>query len=474
MRHPILLACCLGVWLLACKGDRDGAPRVSSIDVVAEENPHSALAMRLRVHAPGATAARAEWWEDGTLRRSARAPFTGAEAVIDVLGLRPEARYEAVVELEAPEGPLRSEPVTFTTGPLPAAVAELALEVAGTPPGEYLLVNLLQGRDPGVLVAFDGQGTLRWYRLFEGSHPVIEAKQLPGGNVLAFVGSSPGWTLEHGAYVEVSPSGELLRTFRATPPFYTDGHEALLTDAGTPEERIHLLGYESRTVELAPFGFSGTGPVVGHVIQRLLPSGEAEFTWNAFDHVALDELVNPIQPGQIEGFDYDHPNSLELDPRGDYLVSFRNLDALFLVDRTTGAVHWRLGGNRSDFTFVDDPLGGFSGQHDARLLPGDRLLLFDNGTLHDPPTSRAVEYELDVAARTARMVWEYRLDQFNAFTASAVRDADETTWVGASMFGRVYRVARDGTVLWEAALTRAGEPAQFYRAVPIRSLHGEP
>lgn len=466
MRASALAAACL----LACTGS--GSTRATSVAVSAETNPHNVLAMRLRIHAPGATTARAEWREDGEVRSTPRVPVSAAgEGVLHVLGLRPSARYEAVVEIEGPRGPERSEPVAFTTGPLPAPVSALALRVEGAPPEGYVLLNM-QGTAPGVLAAFDGRGVLRWYRIFEGAEPVGEAKQLAGGSFLAFLGATPGWTLVHGAYVELAASGEVLRSIRATPPLFTDNHEALITDAGTPEERIHLFGYESRVVDLAPLGLPGTGPVVGHTIQRLRPDGTAEFTWNAFDHVALDEFVNPPQAGAPVGADYDHPNSLHIDAGGDYLVSFRNLDAVLLVDRDTGEVRWRLGGNRSDFTFVDDPLGGISGQHDARFLPDGRLLLFDNGTLHTPPTSRAVEYELDLEARTARRVWEHRLDRFNAYTGSAVRDAEGATWVGASMFGLVHRVARDGTILWQGAFEHEGRPVPFYRAVPFRSLYG--
>src|SRR4029079_2465823 len=37
----------------------------------------------------------------------------------------------------------------------------------------------------------------------------------------------------------------------------------------------------------------------------------------------------------------------------------------------------------------------------------NRYTLFDNGDLHSPPVSRAVEYELDLTNHTARVVWQY-------------------------------------------------------------------
>ena len=40
---------------------------------------------------------------------------------------------------------------------------------------------------------------------------------------------------------------------------------------------------------------------------------------------------------------------MDVGPDGDILISARNTCALYDIDRTTGAVNWRLGGKRSDF-----------------------------------------------------------------------------------------------------------------------------
>lgn len=453
--------------LAACRASDD-------VSATPESTPANVLAQRLRVRAPGGSRVTAVWGEGGAAQRSppVTVPPEGEAAVL-LLGLRPSTTYRAVVEVDGPGGPAHSAPVEFTTGPLPAELADLALEVEGAPPAGYVLLNE-SGRVPGVLAAFDGQGALRWYHVFDVPAPAAEVKQLPGGDILAFVGSTPGWQPVSGAYVELAPSGEPLDTFGAAPPLFTDSHEALVTGHGTPAERRHVLGYELRTVDLGPLGLAGTGAVVGHTLQRLSPSGAVEFSWSAFDHLGLDELRNPSVPGQVVGVDFDHPNSIELDADGDYLVSFRDLDAVLLIDGQTGDVRWRLGGARSDFTFVGDPLGGFSGQHDARLLPGGHLLLLDNGTFHDPPTSRAVEYALDPERRTATLVWEHRLppERWTQYAGSARRDAEGTTWIGQATLGIVDRVAPDGGVLWEARLVRGGQPAGFYRAIPIASLYG--
>jgi hypothetical protein len=67
----------------------------------------------------------------------------------------------------------------------------------------------------------------------------------------------------------------------------------------------------------------------------------------------------------------------------------------------------------NDFQFVDDPLNGFRNQHAIRSLGNNRYTLLDNGNLHSPPVTRAVEYEIDTVGMTATLVWEYRHDLDN-------------------------------------------------------------
>ena len=104
-------------------------------------------------------------------------------------------------------------------------------------------------------------------------------------------------------------------------------------------------------------------------------------------------------------YDPWHYNSIEPTADG-YILSFRHLDAIYRITNTVaGPIQWKLGGTaRSEsLSIVDDPLGGTSGQHDARLLPDGSVSLFDNGTLglgpRRPP--RALRYVIDTQAKTA-------------------------------------------------------------------------
>lgn len=60
---------------------------------------------------------------------------------------------------------------------------------------------------------------------------------------------------------------------------------------------------------------------------------------------------------------HSHLNSIDKDMNGNYLVSARATNTIFLVSGVDGSVIWRLGGDNSSFTqdFV------FSRQHHARI-----------------------------------------------------------------------------------------------------------
>ncbi len=129
----------------------------------------------------------------------------------------------------------------------------------------------------------------------------------------------------------------------------------------------------------------------------------------------------------------------------------------------------------NQFTFVDDPLGGFDGQHTVRVLPNGHLLIFDNGWTHSPPTSRAVEYAIDRVCKTATMVWQYsaRPPIFNDFTGAVQRLANGNTVVAWTREGMVDEVRADGTLLSRTTLEMApGRIATPYRVTRIKSLYG--
>jgi hypothetical protein len=267
-----------------------------------------------------------------------------------------------------------------------------------------------------------------------------------------------------------------VRAFTVAPPRYVDDHELWITTGADGQERIHLFTYDHRTTDLRAIGGASDATLAGHQLVRLRPDGSTEFEWNAWDHLGLDEWIEPPRPGPVDPAqpDFDHPNAIAFDRDGNYVVSWRNLGQVMKIDAQTGAVRWRLGGKRGEFTFVNDPLGGFSAQHSARILPNGNLLLYDNGTRHQPSESRAVEYALDTVAHTATLVWQFRHAPiiYTPFVGLVQRLRNGNTLVGYGQASHATEATPGGAAAWEADLTVDGrKPTLVYRLVRIASLY---
>lgn len=257
-----------------------------------------------------------------------------------------------------------------------------------------------------------------------------------------------------------------------------------------PDGRMVLIGHH-RDIRA-----DGT-PWLDAILQVLDARGRPQFTWSSKGH------VDPVESYVLgaQGQDYVHADSVELQPDGDLVASFRNTGQVLRIATEAhdgfepGEVVWRLGGERNEFTFVDDPFGGFCAQHAARILPDGHLLLFDNGSRRDPtgpvapqtadmcpdpadpdgeriarPQSRIVEYALDTDAMTATLVWSHVPEgRYAARGGYAQRLPDDSVlagWSGSettdgSAAPLATRVTRDGDEVW--ALVSDGWSS--YRAV---------
>jgi len=110
--------------------------------------------------------------------------------------------------------------------------------------------------------------------------------------------------------------------------------------------------------------------------------------------------------------DYVHCNSVDEDQDGGILVSCLAMTECTKIDRSTGELVWRFGGYLSEnpsFTILNDPLGGFSSQHDFRHVEGNLYSVFDNGTHHSPQISRGSIYEIDSQNLTADLVFNFQV-----------------------------------------------------------------
>lgn len=185
---------------------------------------------------------------------------------------------------------------------------------------------------------------------------------------------------------------------RASRGLTMDMHELRITPEGTA-----LFTCYPRVVEADLSGLGGprAGRVFESVFQEVdISTGRLVMEWRSLDHVPVEDSYRPL----ADPYDYLHVNSISIAPDGNLLVSGRHTWTIYKLDRETGEVIWRLGGERSDFNLPAE--ARFSWQHDAEQPDEGTLTLFDNG--YDGHTrserqSRGLVLELDSRHRSARL-----------------------------------------------------------------------
>jgi hypothetical protein len=446
-------AVALAIAAMAC----GGAPAISLTDPRAEANSLNPLSALISFTARGGDCVRVVYSApgDATAATPCR-PLSGGASTVAVLGLLPSTNYRGQIEIWSKDAVATSQPISFSTGDLPTDLQSTRLDVTGAAPDGYLLTAV-----GSYAVAFDGAGRIRWLRAFDA--PVVETKQQANGDFTSYMGSSNGFNGVDGRFLQYSPSGEIQRTWGTPAPIFTDSHELLLSfDSSGQVAAAHFFTYQIVSGD----GLDEPDAVAVHSLVRQSPDGSVQTIYSS-EGVPADVIEGP---GLFVFPDLDHPNSIDFDSDGNYVVSFRNLGEIVKIDSRTGAVLWRLGGRQSDFVFVNDPEAGFSAQHSARMVGPGRLLLYDNGWRHAPSETRAVEYALDLQAKTATLAWQYRSGIFTPFMGSVQRLASGDTLLGLSS-GEAVLVDAQGTEKFRARLVIGDAETLFYRMIRVPSLY---
>jgi len=250
------------------------------------------------------------------------------------------------------------------------------------------------------------------------------------------------------------------KNFNAVNGYQTDTHELqVLEDGG-----YLLLGLRAfHHVDMRRFvnGGDPDATINETCIQEFTAADELIFQWRAWGNLDIGS-VGPAHIANVLGnrINFSHMNAIDIDEDDHILVSNRHLSEVTKIHRQTGEIIWRLGGSHSDYSFVNDPLGGFWCQHDIRALGHQRYTLFDNGNNHDPPVSRAIEYELDPNTMTARLVWEYRgnPDRYTYYMGNAQRLPNSNTLINfvSSDYPKVVEVNPEGQIEFEMDFVNGG------------------
>ena len=192
-------------------------------------------------------------------------------------------------------------------------------------------------------------------------------------------------------------------TLECVNGYDADFHDILLLENGG----YLLQAYDSIYVDMSQIDPDGNtnAMIIILIIQEFDSNKNLIFEWNAWEHLDIADYQHlNLTSNRIV---WMHGNSIHIDLDSNILVSNRRSSEVIKIDRTDGDVIWIFGGPNNEFSITNDTYNGFSRQHDVRRIENGNILLFDNGNDHDPPISRAVEYEIDESEMTANLVWEF-------------------------------------------------------------------
>ena len=141
-------------------------------------------------------------------------------------------------------------------------------------------------------------------------------------------------------------------------------------------------------------------PVLDSLIQEVdIRTGLVVWEWHGLGHIPLGDSYATTATSSTD--DVYHLNSIEMLSGGRLLVSARDTSAVYEIDQATGRIAWTLGGKASSFRL--GPGARFYFQHDAQMLPGNRVSLFDDesGPPNEARSSRGLILALDLRDHTA-------------------------------------------------------------------------
>ena len=338
----------------------------------------------------------------------------------------------------------------------PAAV-EVTKRAQGTSPG-YILIALKEGAGEHGPMIVDDQGQLVWYSKYRSARD-FKVQRYRGRPVLSWWKGRVVAGHGVGEYVIFDDSYREIARVRAGNGYQGDLHEFLITPQGT----ALLTAYNPVPADLSALGGPKYGAVWEGIAQEVdIETGEVIFEWHSLEHVGIDESYLDPPSDPRHSYDYFHINSIGVDYDGNLLVSARNTWSVYKVERKSGKVLWRLGGENSDFQM--GPGTQFAYQHDARRHQDGIISIFDNGAhpqVHEE--SRGILVELDEQKMGAKLVREYTFPEKLVSTSQGNMQILPTSDVligwGSQPF--ITEFSHDGQLLLDAHFPPDGES---YRA----------
>jgi hypothetical protein len=253
---------------------------------------------------------------------------------------------------------------------------------------------------------YRSDGELVWFR--PGRATDFRSQRFRGRPVLTwFEAPTKGSGLKGNRLLIADRKYRIFRKLKPGRGYVADSHEFRLTPRGTAYSTI----YKARPRDLTAFGGTVNDRVSDSIAQEIdIRTGRVVWQWRSLRHVPISDTVVDKRKKPGNPFDYFHINSIADTPDGNILISGRGTNAIYKVSRKTGRILWTLGGKRSDFRMADGAT--FFQQHDAQVVRGGRISLFDNTasptvTARPREQSRGLVLALDHKEKVARVARQF-------------------------------------------------------------------
>ena len=174
-------------------------------------------------------------------------------------------------------------------------------------------------------------------------------------------------------------------------------------------------------------------------VNQVSPEGVKLFSWNASEHIPPTMIIKSYIPeGPRKNYlDFFHCNSIDVVNPEKFIISSRNTDAIYQINKNTSEVMWKLGGHW--WPGVSLRAQNFKravgketiAQHDARYLGNGLYSYFDNESHANKP-ARGVVFRVTETGntRTAKMLTEFANPYGNSsLCTGSFRKSSENTYV---------------------------------------------
>ena len=357
----------------------------------------------------------------------------------------------AIAGAQAAPHPAALHVTTATSGVAPGVLITNPIKIYTNKPTSWT----------GGSTIYDNAGHVVWYKP-SPSIWVTEPVTYQGQSALAYYQVTKVFQAWNAGYwVILNQSYQKIAEIHAGNGLMADHHELVLTDHGT----ALIDSYRPVTMNLTQYGGSATATVWEGVVQEVsLTTGKVLFEWHSLKYVPVGDSYNKLT---IASVDYFHINAIDEDTDGNLIVSGRYVSTIYKINRSTGAVMWRLGGKHSNFSFIGD--GGPSWQHDVRVVTTNTYSAFDNGNLRNPPYSRGVTWQVNLTNHTAtvRDQWRHKPDLYSSIMGSNRILSNGDRLIGWGLGGNGTTTEYAGaahTVVFEAVFGNYASSYRVFRA----------